>query len=120
MIASGLPTPAPVSVRLMLDTGSGHTVLDPAIVDALGLAPSGKTSIFGVTDHGRASDHLTYDVGIVIFSSAGKRASIGQSTVSVLVAPFSEPEIDGVIGRDMMRLFSFNYQSDIHEALIYY
>ena len=66
LLAANLPVPNPVQIRGLLDTGASGTAIDPSVLTALGLTPTGTTLVNTPTTGATPQVAEQYDVGFVI------------------------------------------------------
>ena len=66
LVAASRPVPNPILINGLLDTGASSTCIDPAVMQALGLTPTGFVPI--VTPSTGSTPHMCeqYDVSIAI------------------------------------------------------
>jgi hypothetical protein len=96
---SGQPVPPAVLVQLVADTGASCTCLDPTVLAALGLSPTGSTSIH--TPSTGAAPHTVnqYDVSLNIQFPT---LMFSMSCVPVIESHLLAQGIQGLLGRDML------------------
>lgn len=100
------PVPDPVTIRLLIDTGSKRTTLVPGIVRHLQPTPSGEARIF--TSLGAATSRLFWTC--LEFPDAGL-APFPEILVARLPMPAALSQFHGLLGRDLLRrLESFEYE----------
>ncbi len=63
---AGLPWPQMQAIRGLVDTGASHTCMDPSVLTALGLQPTGSVPMLTPSTGATPMHADTYDVGIVI------------------------------------------------------
>lgn len=64
--AAGHALPQPQSIRGLVDTGASHTCVDPSVLTALQLQPTGSVPMLTPSTGATPQNADTYDVGIVI------------------------------------------------------
>lgn len=102
---TGQPIPPLVPIRALIDTGASCTCLDPSVVTALNLTPTGSVSVntpsTGTTPH--TADQ--YDVGLAI--------PIGTPlilrTIPVVASELLPQGFHALIGRDILEQCLFVY-----------
>ena len=94
--SSGNPLPAQKEYRAIWDTGATATVITKAVVDGLGLQPSGKVTVQGVGPAGMPAQHLcdTYLVNIYLPNNV--------AIMGVRVSENSLAGCDVLIGMDII------------------
>jgi len=108
--------PQPIRVRALIDTGASHTCVDPSVLTALGLTPTGTTTVVTPTTGLSSVTVNQYDVGLVIPSAQASHSSFIRPTVAV-----SEHELvrrhgfHVLMGRDILAdcLFIYDGQSGL-------
>lgn len=63
---AGEALPAPQAIRGLVDTGASHTCVDPSVLTALQLQPTGSVPMLTPSTGATPQNADTYDVGIVI------------------------------------------------------
>ena len=98
--------PAPVAVRLVIDTGSSRTTLIPGIIRHLGMQASGGVQVVTPANPVAATLHwVRFD-----FPEAGL-APFEHVQVARLAMPPDLAQFHGLLGRDLLkRLASFDYE----------
>ncbi len=89
------------TVRLMIDTGAEQSILDEAVVAALGTPRRGSIQIAGVT----SSASLAVDVHRVHFAIDGVNQTIDLDVVALPRDGIG----DGLLGRDVLAHLRFLY-----------
>lgn len=95
--AGGKSIPQPVRKMMLIDTGASASAIKTGIARELGLTPHGTISISTASHKSHVC--LTYDVDL-IFSIQ----RVGVQNVRVFETKFEGQNIDGLIGRDVLRL----------------
>ena len=103
---AGQPVPPPVRVRGLIDTGASLTAIDPGVLQALSLTPTGTVGVVTPTTGTTPQQLNQYDVQIIILHPA--------LTYSFHVLPVIESVLgcqgfDVLIGRDMLAECLFVY-----------
>jgi hypothetical protein len=98
--AAGLPIPAPLHVRAMLDTGSDLTAVVPRILTALGASPSGSAQTR--TASGSVNVQF-YKIGLSLYDPAGPSAlSLFRTSWTVTSLQYDLPDVEVLIGMDLI------------------
>src|SRR5262245_25457092 len=97
---AGQVIPVPIAIRALVDTGESCSCVDPTILTALGLSPTGSASIHTPTTAGTAANHSLYDVGLVLPHPKG---SLSFPVIPVVSTHLQMQGIQGLIGRDILK-----------------
>jgi hypothetical protein len=112
LTAAQQPVPPMQRMIALVDTGASCTCVDPAIIQALALSPTGSTQMF--TPSTGAQGHITdqYDAGLQIYC-AMTQAPLEIPIIAVVASDLRVQGIDALIGRDVLQycLLSYNGQS---------
>ncbi len=112
--AEGRPIPAPVPIRLVIDTGSGRSSLIPSVIEQLNLSPRGSTRV----DTSIGSGRSTLFAVRWEFPETGLCA-IPKLLVARLGLPSSLRAFHGVIGRDVLSRWEyFRYEGRRRRLII--
>jgi len=111
LTANGQAAPAAQRIRALLDTGASCTCIDPSVMTALGLTPTGRIQIN--TPSTGATPHMAdqYDVGIAIPPGVPSHPSLIFPTVAVTASHLLATQgFHALIGRDILRgcLLTYN------------
>jgi hypothetical protein len=98
-VKAGRTPPQIVTARLLVDTGASHTCLDCAVIQKLGLIPTGQISVHTPTTGGTAQAINQYDVALLIQAHGTLKSFL---TLPVGESDFSAQAIDGLLGRDVL------------------
>jgi hypothetical protein len=100
--AAGMGFPPPQMACAMIDTGASITSISSRIANALGLVPTGKTTVTGATTG--SVPHITnqYDVALA-FLQPGVHTHVFGVTIPVIEIDLGSPNIDALLGRDLLR-----------------
>lgn len=91
------PIPQPIKKMMLIDTGASASAIKTGIAKELGLTPHGTISISTASHKSHVC--LTYDIDL-IFSIQ----RVGVQNIRVFETKFEGQNIDGLIGRDVLRL----------------
>ena len=102
LTAANLSVPTVQTVRALVDTGASCTCVDPTVLKALGLSPTGSVPI--LTPSSGTTPHPTdqYDVGLAIPGSDVAQAPLIHQTIPVIESDLSAQGIEALIGRDVL------------------
>jgi hypothetical protein len=97
---AGQPVPAPQIARALIDTGASITAVDPAITTALGLTPTGQTTIHTPSTAAEIPHTCnTYDIHLTLSHPA---LSFYISALPVIQSNLHHQGIQALIGRDVL------------------
>jgi hypothetical protein len=107
--AEGQPVPVAQNIRALVDTGASCTCIDPAVLLALGLQPTGKTLMTTPSTGVTPVEADTYDVCIVI-SAPGNQQPLLKAVISVCTSELIHQGFHALLGRDILRdcLLTYN------------
>jgi len=100
--SEGQPVPASQNVRALVDTGASCTCIDPTVLIALGLQPTGKTLMTTPSTGATPVEADTYDVSIVIPIS-GKQEPLVRAVISVCTSELIHQGFHALLGRDILK-----------------
>ena len=109
-MAAKQPVPDLVKIRALVDTGASCTCVDPSVLSALGLTPTGSAMM--VTPSTGSTPHQTdqYDVALVIGASSASQPPLVVPTLAVVASELlSRQGFHALIGRDVLRRCILNY-----------
>jgi hypothetical protein len=96
------PIPQPQRIRALVDTGASCTNIDPSVVTALGLVPTGTAQVLTPTTGNVPVTTDQYDIGLAIYA-ATVQAPLMLPTVPVITAELLQPQgFHALIGRDIL------------------
>lgn len=93
--SAGQPLCGPIDVRLLIDTGCSHTSIRPEVARNLGILASDSTRIQTPSHHDVAAD--VYRVRLAV----GPLVAIDD--LAAVETPLVGQDIDGLLGRDVLR-----------------
>jgi hypothetical protein len=113
LTAAGQPIPAMQRMTALVDTGASCTCVDPAIIQALNLSPTGSTLMF--TPSTGAQGHLTdqFDASLKIYGRTAQ-SPLEIPVIAIVASALRVQGIDALIGRDVLKycLLSYNGESE--------
>lgn len=102
LLSKGLPVPPARTVRALVDTGASCTCVDPAVLKALGLAPTGSVMVNTPSTGNVPHQVDQYDANIVIFAASNQMPYTPAPLPVVAVELFTQQGIHVLIGRDVL------------------
>lgn len=103
MQKAGLPIPAAVTIRALVDTGASCTCVDPGVFLALGLSPVGSVSVITPSTGNTPHQASQYDIGLMIPPSRTDHQPLIFPTLAVTESALTHQGIQALIGRDILR-----------------
>jgi predicted aspartyl protease len=88
-------------IRALIDTGASITAVEPSVLSALGLTPTGEMEIHTPSTGGTAVKTPTYDVRVAIPGRPGDLYFISE-TVQIVASSLAVQGIQALIGRDIL------------------
>jgi len=103
LTAAQQEVPPPQQIRALVDTGASGTCIDPTILQALGLTPTGNTTVNTPTT-GRQSQQVdTYDVSLFVPGAQATDSPLVIPTLQVIAAELlTQQGFHALIGRDVL------------------
>ena len=101
MAKEGLPIPAPVIVRALIDTGASCTCLDSAVIAKLGLVPIGTVLMHTPSTAGSAVSRNQFDVAVGVVMDAGE-IHVPSMIIPVIESALVSQGIQALLGRDLL------------------
>ncbi len=106
----GQSAASPQRVRALLDTGAAGTCVDPMVLKALGLSPTGEALMLTPSTGSTPQNAFTYDVQIGIFAGRPNDLHYISSTIQVMASDlYAGQGIHVLIGRDVLAGCIFHY-----------
>jgi predicted aspartyl protease len=109
LTAQGMPLPDPQTIDALIDTGASISGVDPAILNALGLSPTGEAEIVSPTTGGTAVRVPTYDVCIGIYAVRQGDLHFISETIQVTATELSHRTFRALIGTDVLNKCILHY-----------
>ena len=105
---AGQTAPQPVVAKLIVDTGASLTAIDGAILQQLGISPTGSTPIHTPSTAGSPHQANQYDVGLTVFGHDNALVFLSPA-LPVIDGNFRAQGIDGLLGRDVLATSRMSY-----------
>lgn len=113
LVAAGQPIPSFLPVRALVDTGASCTCIDPSILKALDLTPTGSVTVNTPTTGQSPQVAEQYDISLVIPGNSPQHSPLARMAIPVVAAELSKQGIQALIGRDVLSECVFHYNGDI-------
>jgi predicted aspartyl protease len=101
MRKAGVPIPAPVVVRGLVDTGASGTCVDCTVIKKLQLVPSGTISIHTPSTGPNPKTCNQFDVGVGIVMD-NNQIHLSGLVIPVIESDLSALNIQALLGRDLL------------------
>jgi hypothetical protein len=98
----GQPIPPPQMIRALIDTGASISAVEPSVLTALGLTPTGEMEIHTPSTGGVPVKTPTYDVRLAILSGRPGDTHFISDTVQITASSLAVQGIQALIGRDIL------------------
>jgi hypothetical protein len=109
---ASVPVPKPQRIRALIDTGASGSCLDPSILIALGIAPTGTIPVITPTTGANPVDCNQYDVSIIIPVMKGLPFHV--PTMAVTEHEFFNAQgFHALFGRDILSHCHFTYNGQM-------
>jgi hypothetical protein len=106
---SGDPIPEPQRIIGLIDTGASISGVDPSVLAALNLSPTGEAEIHTPSTKGNAVKADTYDVQIGIYAGRPGDLHFISDTIQVTATVMTGQSVQALIGTDILRSCIFIY-----------
>lgn len=118
LLAAGQNVPNPIQIRGLLDTGASHSAVDPSVLTALGLTPTGTALVNTPTTGAAPVTVDQYDVAFLI--PIDKGVPLINQTLPVTASDlFTVQGFHALIGRDILSQCVFVYNGSGFFTLAY-
>lgn len=109
LIAAKQQVPNPIPIRGLLDTGATGTAIDPSVLTALGLTPTGTILVNTPTTGANPATVEQYDVAFVILGPPNGTPLFSQTLPVVASELLTAQGFHALIGRDILSQCVFVY-----------
>ncbi len=116
LLAANLPTPQPIQLWLLVDTGASATCIQEGLLAPLGLLPTGSTPIHTPSTGGSPIHCDQYDVSISFPGMVPFTMTF--PTVSVIECQPLTGTILGLLGRDILKHAAMSYNPLVQAVTI--
>lgn len=106
---AGQPLPDPQSINALIDTGASISGVDPTVLMALGLSPTGQTQLLSSTSGPAGVSVPTYDVCIGIYAARPGDLHHISDTIQVIATDLTGRAFKALIGTDVLSKCIFHY-----------
>ena len=114
LAAAGQPVPQPQRTTALIDTGASCTSVDPSVIIALNLQPTGSVSL--ITPSTGQTPHQTseYDIALAIPGASPQDPFLVFPTIAVISAELLQAQgFHALIGRDILNRCVLIYNGTI-------
>ncbi len=101
IVASGGNPPNGVRVSMMIDTGASSTCVDPTVLKALNLTPTGSVSVQTPSTSGNPVMLDQYDVGLTVFAHVTQHP-LKHEYMPVICSELQSQGFQVLLGRDVL------------------
>lgn len=109
LIKVNKPVPKPQLATALVDTGASISAVDPSLIAALSLVPTGTTQIHSPTTGSEATTRFMYDVSVFLYDQVSNH--ILEQAIPVTESVLKQPQgFDMLLGCDVLAdcLFVFD------------
>ena len=110
--AANQPVPAQQRMNALIDTGASCTCVDPTIIKALGLVPTGSTQMLTPSTGSQPVTTEQYDASLMIYG-ANQQSPLEIPVMPVVASDLKSQGIDALIGRDVLKFCLLTYNGAI-------
>jgi hypothetical protein len=112
LTAAGQSAPKPVPIRALVDTGASSTCVDPSVLAALSLTPTGIVLLSTPSTGGTPHQAEQFDVALIIPAPAGP-ALVFRTMPVVASELLASQGFHALMGRDILDQCLFSYNGSI-------
>lgn len=120
LAAANQPVPQFQQIRALVDTGASCTCLDPSVLQALSLSPTGQVPVNTPTTGTQPHTANQYDVRLIIPGMIATHPLFVAPTVTVVEAQLLPQGFHGLIGRDILALCVLVYNGPLGQFTLAY
>jgi len=103
LVLAGQPIPAPQQIRALVDTGASGTCVDPSVLQALALTPTGNAVVNTPTTGQQPQQADAYDVSLFVPGSLATDTPLTIPTLQIISAELlAQQGFHALIGRDVL------------------
>jgi hypothetical protein len=106
---AGQPVPEAQRILALIDTGAGISGIDPSVLSALRLPPTGEMDIHTPSTNGFAVKADTFDVVIGIYAGRAGDIQFLPETMQVTSTVLANQGIQALLGRDLLKSCMLHY-----------
>ena len=115
------PIPQGQQIWALVDTGASCTCLDPTVLQALGLPPTGSASVNTPSTGSQPHTANQYDVSLIIPGPSPSHPAYYIHTLAVVEALLLLPQgFHALIGRDVLQHCLLTYNGLTHQFTLAY
>ncbi len=121
LVAANAAVPAPVQISALVDTGATGTVIDPSVMQTLGLTPTGTVNVITPTTGSTPVPCPQFDIALVIPGATANDPPLIFQTIPVIASELLAPQgIHALIGRDILDQCFFVYNGGVKQFTLAY
>lgn len=113
LIAAKQPVPNIQQIQGLVDTGASCTCVDPSVLNALGLSPTGQASVNTPSTGNTPHTADLYDVSVFVPGSDPGQRALVVANIPVMCSELLQSQgFHALIGRDVLADCLLNYNGD--------
>lgn len=120
LTAAAQPIPNPVKIRALIDTGATSTCLDPSVLQALNLTPTGSATVETPSTGGIPVSADQYDISLIVPAGDKHGPLIVYNLPVICMQLFPSMGYHALIGRDILAQCVFSYNGSIEMFTLAY
>jgi hypothetical protein len=103
LVAAGQPVPSNVNIQGLIDTGASSTCVDPSVLNALNLTPTGSMMMTTPSTGTQPVAADTYDISLVIYAAATQHPLVHHTIPVASAELLAAQGFHALIGRDILQ-----------------
>jgi hypothetical protein len=118
LMAAGIPVPAAVAAKFLIDTGANMSCIDIGLITKFGLQPTASANVHTPGLGGNTVFRYQYEVSLYIPLNAS--AGCNLQDIDMLEVSIGDQGLDGLIGRDLIDQWTCIYNGSTSTFTICY